>query len=60
VTLRHFESKTRGTEDTPAKQARFLEEMRFMRERWGRLIDNDPYYSPHLAPDREDFALAVD
>lgn len=57
--LYHHESATRGFEDTPAKKARFDGEIRFMRERWGELLDNDPAYNPNLAFDREDFSLAI-
>ncbi|RDU22139.1 glycosyltransferase family 2 protein [Anaerosacchariphilus polymeriproducens] len=46
----HYESISRGKDDTPEKQKRFLEEVNLMRERWGALIDNgDPYYNPNLS-----------
>lgn len=57
--LYHHESATRGFEDTPEKKARFDTEIRFMRERWEELLDNDPAYNPNLAFDREDFSLAI-
>ena len=47
--LLHFESKTRGQEDTPAKQARFESEVSTMRRRWGPKLDADPFYSPNLS-----------
>jgi len=56
--LYHHESATRGYEDTPEKQARFVGEVRYMQDRWGRLLLNDPAYSPNLTLDREDFSLA--
>jgi O-antigen biosynthesis protein len=48
VKLYHYESKSRGYEDTPEKQSRFREEGIYMRRRWMRLIENDPCYSPNL------------
>ena len=56
--LYHHESATRGYEDTPAKQARFAAEVRYMQSRWGNLLDNDPAYSPNLTLEREDFSYA--
>lgn len=54
----HHESATRGFEDTPEKQARFAGEVRYMQQRWGSLLLNDPAYSPNLTLDREDFSYA--
>lgn len=56
--LYHHESSTRGFEDTPEKQARFAKEIRYMKQRWGDLLLNDPAYSPNLTLDDEDFSLA--
>lgn len=48
--LYHYESKSRGTEDTPEKKERFAREIAFMQERWGEeLAKPDPYYNPNLA-----------
>ncbi|MBN2427408.1 MAG: glycosyltransferase family 2 protein [Deltaproteobacteria bacterium] len=57
--LNHYESQSRGFEDTPAKQVRFHSEVDFMRRKWGSLLDRDPMYSPHLSRVREDFSLDV-
>lgn len=54
----HHESATRGYEDTPEKQARFAGEARYMQDRWGSLLTNDPAYSPNLTLEREDFSYA--
>ena len=54
----HHESATRGYEDTPEKQARFAGEIRYMQDRWGSLLLNDPAYSANLTLDREDFSYA--
>ncbi|MBT9173914.1 MAG: hypothetical protein DDT21_02321 [Syntrophomonadaceae bacterium] len=42
-------------EDTSEKQARFAGEARYMQDRRGSLLLNDPAYSPNLTLDR--FAL---
>ncbi len=56
--LYHFESKTRGYEDTPEKQARFKREIDRFHSRWGDfLAAGDPYYNPNLTLDREDFSI---
>ena len=57
VVLVHHESKSRGYEDDPAKQARFAEEARIMQERWHCAEREDPHYSPHLSLVSEDFSL---
>jgi GT2 family glycosyltransferase/2-polyprenyl-3-methyl-5-hydroxy-6-metoxy-1,4-benzoquinol methylase len=56
--LFHHESKSRGAEDTPEKQARFKSEIDYMKSRWGRRLLEDPYYSPNLTLDTENFAMA--
>jgi GT2 family glycosyltransferase len=53
--LYHHESVSRGPEDSPEKIMRFQREIRFMKERWGEGLLRDPYYSPMLTLDREDF-----
>jgi GT2 family glycosyltransferase len=56
--LYHFESKSRGLEDTPAKQARFSGEVACMKARWGQHLVDDPAYNPNLNLDRGDFTLS--
>lgn len=56
--LYHHESVSRGQEDSPEKQARFLREKTFMLQRWGESLRNDPAYSPNLTLGREDFSYA--
>ena len=49
VELFHFESKSRGLEETREKQRRFKAEIRRFRNKWKRILEEgDPYYSPHL------------
>jgi GT2 family glycosyltransferase len=57
VKLYHFESKSRGYETTPAKQARFDREIALMRERWGTANMVDSCYSPNLTDSHEDYAI---
>ncbi len=56
--LYHHESATRGLEDTPEKQKRFADEVRYMQRRWAHWL-NDPAYSPNLTLDSEDFSIAM-
>lgn len=54
----HYESKTRGLEDTPEKIARFNGEMDRFKEKWeSRLRAGDPYYNVNLTLARNDFTL---
>ena len=56
--LYHYESKSRGTEDTPEKIARFNGEANRFKSRWAKqLLAGDPYYNPNLTLDREDFTF---
>jgi len=56
--LYHHESATRGSEDTPEKQARFTKEVAYMKQRWDDQLLNDPAYSPNLTLYYEDYSLA--
>ncbi|MBA2411153.1 MAG: glycosyltransferase family 2 protein [Gammaproteobacteria bacterium] len=56
--LYHLESASRGTDMAPEKFERFAREVRWMKNRWGDVLLEDPYYSPNLTLDREDFSLA--
>jgi O-antigen biosynthesis protein len=55
--LIHYESITRGRDYRPYEVRRQISELNAFRRRWGLAIFNDPYYSPHLASDREDFSV---
>lgn len=55
--LYHYESKSRGLEDTPEKKKRFEGEVHRFQERWKKELEaGDPYYNPNLTLDREDFS----
>lgn len=50
----HYESKTRGQENTPEKIKRFQGEICRFEQRWGNILDEgDPYYNPNLSLDTE-------
>jgi len=47
--LTHHESASRGYEDNPEKIKRFNAEMDFMKLRWGKTLEQDPFHSPNLS-----------
>jgi glycosyltransferase involved in cell wall biosynthesis len=47
--LVHYESASRGLEDTAVKQRRFLSEVAYMEQRWGDRLQRDPAYNPNLS-----------
>lgn len=50
VTLIHYESKTRGYEDTPEKVERFKKEIEKFKNKWKNIYENgDPYYNPNFS-----------
>ena len=57
--LYHYESKSRGYEDSPEKLIRFKREQVSLAKTWGHLLKEDFCYNPNLTKDREDFSLRV-
>ena len=56
--LYHYESKSRGLEDTPEKVARFNKEIATFEKKWPEILENgDPYYNPNLTLKSQDFSL---
>lgn len=56
--LYHYESKSRGLEDSPEKVERFLGETERLLSFWREQIeDGDPYYNRNLTLDNSDFSL---
>jgi O-antigen biosynthesis protein len=55
--LLHHESASRGDDLTGEKLARFQRERLQMLERWGGSLRDDPFYSPHLTLDHEDYSF---
>lgn len=58
--LYHYESKSRGLENTQEKIERFNREIARFLDRWGDQVKaGDPYYSPNLTLDKADFSLKL-
>ena len=56
--LNHYESKTRGKEDTKEKIKRFENEIDIFKKKWGNVIEKgDPYYNPNLRIDKVNFEI---
>ena len=57
--LYHYESKSRGYEDSREKKRRFRDEIFLFHSKWGELLrTGDPYYNPNLTLDEENFTMA--
>lgn len=55
ATLYHYESKSRGQEDSPEKMRRFESEIDLFKKRWPEILENgDPYYNVNLTLDMKD------
>ncbi|GAB4292530.1 MAG: hypothetical protein Fur0025_28260 [Oscillatoriaceae cyanobacterium] len=59
VVLYHYESQSRGYEDTPEKQQRLQKEADIVKSQWQKYIDDDPCYSPHLTRGRADYSINI-
>ena len=58
VLFHHYESKSRGLEDTPEKVKRFNNEIAIFASRWGEILKHgDPYYNPNLTLRKSNFSL---
>jgi len=55
--LYHHESVSRGADNTNKKRLRAQREAKYMREKWGQILDIDPAYNPNLTLIHEDFSL---
>ena len=56
--LYHYESKSRGIEDTPERVLRFEQEVETFRSHWPEILEKgDPYYNPNLTLLSSDFSL---
>lgn len=52
----HYESKSRGLEDTPEKQARFQSEIARFQKKWPEILKNgDPFHNPNFDLDKGPF-----
>ena len=57
--LYHYESKSRGHEDSSEKQTRFNGEVFRLKERWGEILVSDPYYNSNLTLRSENFSIKL-
>ena len=58
VEMYHYESKSRGLEDTPEKVAHFNREVAMCHKKWPEILEQgDPYYNPNLTLRKSNFAL---
>ena len=56
--LWHYESKSRGYEDTQEKRERFKGEIDRFNEKWGDFLKKgDPYYNINLRLDNDQYAI---
>ena len=59
VVLYHYESKSRGYEDSIEKQIRFSQEINYMTNKWQNFIQYDPCYSLNLTNKTEDYSFRL-
>lgn len=58
VELVHYESKTRGAEDTEEKIKRFEKECSYMKTQWSEILQSgDPMYNPNLTLKKWDYSV---
>ena len=56
--LTHYESKTRGMEDTKEKIQRFESEIDLFKEKWKRILEfGDPYFNINFRLDKSNFYI---
>lgn len=58
--LIHYESKSRGLEDTPEKKERFEKEIFFMKQKWAKELLGDRCYNANLTLVHENFSLKLE
>jgi GT2 family glycosyltransferase len=56
--LYHYESVSRGSDETPEKRARADGEVAYMIKHWRHVMQHDPFYNPNLSYTRPDFSLS--
>lgn len=55
--LLHHESASRGSDQAPEAADRFQRECRWLRDRWGDTLHNDPFYNPAFSRFDHSFLL---
>lgn len=56
--LYHYESVSRGQDNTTEKVKRSRKEANYIRKRWKHVMHHDPFYNPNLSYQRPDFSLS--
>lgn len=56
--LTHYESKSRGADMTGENFKRFQGEIKYMKERWGKVLRHDPFHNPNLSLECSGIELA--
>jgi O-antigen biosynthesis protein len=49
VEMYHHESLTLGSHISPTRHEQFRNDVKTMHQRWGEILDADPYYNPNLS-----------
>jgi GT2 family glycosyltransferase len=57
VKLYHYESKSRGVENTPDQKRRFATEISYLQNTWRSYILHDPSYNQNLTTEKSDYSL---
>lgn len=58
--LYHYESKSRGLENTKEKVKRFNDELNYFAKKWKKELEaGDPYYNRNLTLEKHDFSLKI-
>ena len=57
--LYHYESVTRGLDETPERLQRLSRETSKFNRKWGAMRLQDPYYSPHLTRSHSDYRMRI-
>lgn len=57
--LTHHESLSRGLDYCEEKMRRLQKEAFYMISKWKNQLLSDPYYSPHLTLEKEDFSIKI-
>ena len=59
--LYHYESISRGLDDSGEKAQRYNKESEVFRDKWKEeLAKGDPYYNPNFSLDRSDYSLKIE
>lgn len=57
VALYHYESKSRGKEDSEERKEAFKKEQEIFKTRWNKILtEGDPYYNVNLTLEQQDFS----